>query len=67
MLEILIFLVVLVIVSRITYIQGKKSAADSGYWKGRAAGWKACEDMVINRAKERLNLTEEEAWEKLVQ
>lgn len=40
--------------------------SENTYWQGRIDGWMACEDMVLQRAKEHPNYTEK-VWEDLVQ
>jgi hypothetical protein len=41
-----------------------KAKKDYYYWRGRGDGWRACEDMVIERAKEK---NYGEAWIDLLQ
>jgi hypothetical protein len=62
-------IILLTIVSYLTYSIGKKSGREAGYWKGRGEGWGACEDLVVGRAtrSEKINLTEEEILEELIQ
>ena len=40
-------------------------AYSRGYWKGRGEGWRACEDMILERA-EKLG-KQDEVWKELVQ
>jgi hypothetical protein len=51
------------------YHMGSKSAQQGSYWKGRGEGWKACEELIIYRIlkSEKINLTEEEVLEELIQ
>ena len=51
------------------YRVGSKSAQPATYWKGRGEGWRACEDSIIGRIakSEKIDLTEEEVLEELIQ
>jgi len=46
---ILVGLIVLIVVLLYSCV---RVSYRNGYWKGRASGWKECEDMVIERIKE---------------
>jgi len=40
---------------------------DKLYWKGRGEGWQACENMVIDRAKENPKYNKTQIWEDLIE
>lgn len=49
-----------------TFIMWLFNIEDS-YWKGRHAGWFACENMVINRIKEHYPEKQDTLFEDLLQ
>jgi hypothetical protein len=63
-----------IILMGIAYYLGRKDSSVAAYWTGRAEGWKACENMVTERAKESgikdrdgKIMTEKEIWEAFLQ
>lgn len=65
----IIFIMCIIAAAVVFYKIGTKSAQQTSYWQGRAEGWRACEDMVIDRAvkSKKIDLTKEEVLEELVQ
>lgn len=40
---------------------------EDSYWVGRLEGWRACEDLICKRIKEKYPEKYKEMWEELVQ
>jgi hypothetical protein len=44
-----------------------KTRSNKAYWRGRGDGWRACEDMVLDRAEKNENYSRQAVWEELIQ
>ena len=67
MLGTILWIVGCIAVGIICYLIGRSIKQDNEYWRGRGEGWKACEDMVMERAEELPQYDHEKLWVDLVQ
>jgi len=60
-------LAVVVFGALVAYLVGRAHGRANGFWEGRLSGWKACEEMVMDRARKNPKYNDSELWEDLIQ
>ena len=59
--------VVVIIVAIVAYNVGRSTGDTDGYWKGRLAGWQACEARILAEAEKHPDYDRKKIWTDLVQ